>query len=51
MTGHSRMSIPTGWRSAHGLAIVPDMPTAEQRDNGEVALAQPLYDALRYPRP
>jgi hypothetical protein len=34
------------WRIAHGPDIAPDMPAAERRDYGEVALAQRLRDAL-----
>ncbi len=38
-----------GWRIAHGPDIAPDMPAAERRDYGEVALAQRLRDALARP--
>lgn len=35
-----------GWRLVYGPDIAPDMPAAERRDHGEVALAQRLRDAL-----
>lgn len=34
------------WKIAHRPDIAPDMPAAERRDYGEVALAQRLRDAL-----
>lgn len=40
----------TGWRVAHGPDISPDMPAAERRDDGEIALANGLPPELAISR-